>query len=75
MVECGAKEVSEELMVSALEFGHQSIQPIIDLQEKMACRNRESEKTYTSFAVDESLQAQIMEKVQGVSARYWIAHL
>ena len=35
MVECGANEVSEETMVEALELGHQSMQPIIDLQLKM----------------------------------------
>ncbi len=36
MVECGADEVSEEIMVQALELAHQSIQPIIELKEQMA---------------------------------------
>jgi len=36
MVECGANEVPEDVMVAALEFGHKSLQPLIDLQEKMA---------------------------------------
>ncbi len=36
MVECGAKEVPEDVMVAALELGHKSIQPLIDLQLKMA---------------------------------------
>lgn len=35
MVECGAKEVPEEVMVAALEFGHRALQPLIDLQEQM----------------------------------------
>ena len=35
MVECGAHEVKEDVMVAALNFGHQSIQPIIDVQEQM----------------------------------------
>lgn len=35
MVEAAANEVPEELMVEALEFGHQAIQPIIDLLEEM----------------------------------------
>jgi polyribonucleotide nucleotidyltransferase len=35
MVECGAKEVPEDVMVAALEFGHQALQPLIDLQEQM----------------------------------------
>ncbi|HNM37154.1 MAG TPA: polyribonucleotide nucleotidyltransferase, partial [Anaerolineales bacterium] len=32
MVECGANEIPEDVMVQALELGHASIQPIIDLQ-------------------------------------------
>src|SRR5512140_3237008 len=35
MVECGADEIPEDVMVAALELGHKSIQPIIDLQLKM----------------------------------------
>ena len=34
MVESGAKEVTEDVMVEALLFGHESMQPIIALQEK-----------------------------------------
>ena len=32
MVECGANEIPEDVMVAALELGHKSIQPLIDLQ-------------------------------------------
>jgi polyribonucleotide nucleotidyltransferase len=64
MVECGAKEVSEELMVSALEFGHQAIQPIIDLQEKMAAEIGKEKKAYTSFGVEQSLQVLVTQKIQ-----------
>ena len=35
MVEAGAKEVPESLMVDALEFGHDALQPLIDLQLQM----------------------------------------
>ncbi len=35
MVECGADEIPEDIMVAALELGHKSIQPLIDLQFKM----------------------------------------
>src|SRR5512136_25822 len=35
MVECGADEIPEDIMVAALELGHKSIQPLIDLQLKM----------------------------------------
>ena len=36
MVEAGAKEVTEMLMVEALQLAHQSIAPICELQERMA---------------------------------------
>ena len=36
MVECGADEVSEQVMVQALELAHRSIQPVIEVQEQMA---------------------------------------
>jgi polyribonucleotide nucleotidyltransferase len=35
MVECGANEIPEDVMVAALELGHKSIQPLIDLQLQM----------------------------------------
>ena len=35
MVECGAQTVSEEEIVSAIEFAHAQMQPIIDLIEQM----------------------------------------
>ncbi len=35
MVEAGAHEVSEALMIEALAFGHAALQPLIDVQEEM----------------------------------------
>jgi len=39
MVECGADEIPEDVMVAALELGHKSIQPLIELQLKMAAES------------------------------------
>jgi polyribonucleotide nucleotidyltransferase len=36
MVECGANEVPEDVMVKALIFGHEAMQPMIELQNQMA---------------------------------------
>jgi len=35
MIEAGAKEVSEDIMLKGIEFGHQANQPIIQLQEQL----------------------------------------
>jgi len=35
MVEAGANEVPEQVLVDALAFGHEAIQPLVDIQDKM----------------------------------------
>ncbi|MFA6141688.1 MAG: polyribonucleotide nucleotidyltransferase [Candidatus Omnitrophota bacterium] len=35
MVESGSNEISEEDLLAAIKFGHEKLQPLIDLQEKM----------------------------------------
>jgi len=61
MVEAGADEVSEQIMVQALDLAHKSIQPIIELQEQMA-REIGKEKQQVETAVTEST---LIEQVQG----------
>jgi polyribonucleotide nucleotidyltransferase len=66
MVECGAEIVSEEGIVTALEFGHQAIQTLIDLQERLAAEVGKPKRTYLSFALEESLEASVAEKATPV---------
>lgn len=63
MVECGANEVPEDVMVRALEFGHQAIQPIIAMQEQMAAEIGKPKREYTPFGISDTLQAQVSEMV------------
>lgn len=63
MVECGANEVSEEVLVAALEFGHHHLLPLIELQEQMAAEVGKPKREYQSFALDESLAATVLERV------------
>ena len=65
MVECGAQEVSEELMVKALEFGHKSLQPIIDLQEQMAKEVGKPKRDYKHFTHAPELVAEVKAKEAG----------
>jgi polyribonucleotide nucleotidyltransferase len=62
MVECGANEIPEDVMVQALEFGHNAIIPICELQEKMAA---EIGKAKREIAV----APKNTELIQKVSAR------
>ncbi len=54
MVECGANEIPESLMVEALDFGHKSLQPMIDLQNQMReALGKPKNEAYPKFAVPE----------------------
>jgi polyribonucleotide nucleotidyltransferase len=64
MVESSANEVGEDVMVAALEFGHNAILPIIEIQERMAAEIGKPKREYTSFAADESLEETIFERVR-----------
>ncbi len=63
MVEAGAKEVSEDVMVAGLGFAHQSLQVLIDLQEQMASEIGKTKREYPSYAVDETLETKVYNRV------------
>lgn len=63
MVECGAEEVSEEVLEAALNFGHRSIQPLIDLQQQMVAQVGKPKREYVSFKIDEGLQASMDQRL------------
>jgi len=65
MVECGAEEVPEDVMVKALEFGHRAFQPFIDLQEQMAREIGKAKRDYQKFFFHEALVADVRAKVGG----------
>ena len=59
MVECGAEEVPEDVMVAALDFGHQAIKPLIDIQEQMRAAVGKGKRTYTPYGIDQNLLAAV----------------
>jgi len=63
MVEGSAKEVTEEMILEAILFGHQSLKPVIQLQKQLreACGLKKRE--VDSEKMDETL----MEKVKGLT--------
>lgn len=62
MVECGASELPEEVVLKALEYGHQALQPLIDLQEKMAAEAGKPKREVPLFAIAEDLSQQVYER-------------
>ncbi len=63
MVEAGAKEVPEDVMVEALEFGHRALQPIIDLLEQMRAEVGKPKRAYEPFVVEDEIKAQVADLV------------
>jgi polyribonucleotide nucleotidyltransferase len=63
MVECGAKEVSEEVMVAALDLAHRSIQPIIEIQEQMARELGKEKREVERASLDQDLIEQVRARV------------
>jgi len=63
MVECGANEVPEDVMIQALELGHKSMQPIIDLQLQMQSEVGKPKREAEYYPTDEDLDAKVFDFV------------
>ncbi len=63
MVEAGANEVTEVLMVEALQLAHESIQPIIALQEQMAAEVGKTKQDISYDVLDQSLVKAAYDRV------------
>ena len=59
MVEGGANIISERDMLEAIFFGHQAMQPIIDIQEKLRQSNGVPKRTVTPPERDQELMGKI----------------
>jgi polyribonucleotide nucleotidyltransferase len=65
MVECGADEIPDEVMVSALELGHKSIQPLIDLQLQMAAEVGKPKREVKLFLPSDEIKKKVFDRVSG----------
>ena len=61
-VESNSNEISEEVILEALEWGQRAIQPLIELQERMAQEIGKEKKAYKSFGISEELQARVQDQ-------------
>ena len=68
MVEAGADELPEDLMFEALRLGHESMQPIIELQNRMRAELGKPKFEYTPVlpdpAVEEAARAWLGDRMQ-----------
>ncbi len=61
MVESGSKEVSEELMIEAIMFGHEAIKKLVEFQEKIVKEVGKSKIEVTLAKLDEDLVREVNE--------------
>ena len=59
MVEAGAKELPEDLMLEAVRFGHEALQDIIKMQEKLAQAVNIPKRSFTPPVTDSELQGKV----------------
>jgi len=65
MVEAGASEVTEELMLDALQQGHAAMQTVIELQEKMRAELGKAKKQFPLHVLSDELRAAVKAKLDG----------
>lgn len=63
MIEAGASEVTEELMLEAIYAGHSAFQPLIDLQEQMRAEIGKPKTTVPLFTVSEEVKHFVHDKI------------
>ncbi|MCP4426978.1 MAG: polyribonucleotide nucleotidyltransferase [Chloroflexi bacterium] len=63
MVEAGANEVTEEIMVQALAFGHEAIQPLVAVQEEMRAALGKEKAEVELMKADEDLAAAVNGRI------------
>src|SRR5690606_13788271 len=61
MVEAGANEVPEEVMLEAIMFGHEEIKRLVAFQEEIAKEIGKEKFEVTLFEIDEELQEKVKE--------------
>ena len=71
MMEGEAKEVAEDIIVDAINFGLEAIRPVIDLQDKMRAEVGKAKRPVAEEATDEELVARVRaEALPGLKEGY-----
>ena len=63
MVEAGSKELPEEMMLEAVRFGHEALQEIIKMQEKLTQAVNIAKRSFEPAPVDQELKNKVAEFV------------
>lgn len=64
MVEGWSNEISEEDMVSALEFGHDSIKKLVEIQKELVKEIGKEKRTYEPAVIPEDLRNEVKSRAE-----------
>ncbi len=65
MVECGAQQVTEEVMLDALREGHKVVQSVIALQEQMRAEIGKPKREFPMHLLSDQVKNAVKEKLNG----------
>ncbi|HCB49017.1 MAG TPA: polyribonucleotide nucleotidyltransferase [Chloroflexi bacterium] len=63
MVEAGADEVTEEIILEALDFGHKALQPLIDMQLEMRDAIGKEKREITISSIEPDIGREVRERI------------
>ncbi len=63
MVEAGADEETEEVILEALDFGHKALQPLIDMQLEMRDAVGKEKREITISSIDPDIDREVRERI------------
>ena len=61
MLEGGAQEVVEDVLVEAIKFGLESLRPVIELQDRMRAAIGKEKRAFTQESIDSEIVAKVSE--------------
>ena len=61
MLEGGAQEVLEDVLVEAIKFGLESLRPVIELQDRMRAAIGKEKRVFTQESIDSEIVAKVSE--------------
>ncbi|WP_407272195.1 polyribonucleotide nucleotidyltransferase [Radiobacillus sp. PE A8.2] len=64
MVEAGAQEVPEEIMLEAIMYGHEEIKRLVEFQEKIIAEVAKEKMEITLFELDKALTVEVESKAK-----------
>lgn len=65
MIEAGAKEVDESVMMAAIQYGHESLQSGIDIQKTLVRQSGKTKIALDPVEWDSDIAARIEQQIQG----------